>query len=205
MQGGTRNEQHLFLHCKVTEQTWALFTTIAGVYWIMSEPVLWKALASSPKARGEARRGWLAILWRGEARRKRRAFGDLWRWNGERKAPPFWLKIFDLIKLVKIRVFFFNFWKFLKSSTSRLSRSIDWLFSSPPSRRCSLSVPRCRVSAPSLLRLVSLADDPRDSHSLFSGFQVMFSHFFFCSYFFCSSSSFFFFNFGKQQSGLRQC
>lgn len=29
--------KHLFLHCKVTTQVWALFTTIVGILWIMPE------------------------------------------------------------------------------------------------------------------------------------------------------------------------
>lgn len=29
--------KHLFLHSKVTAQVWALFTTIAGIHWIMPE------------------------------------------------------------------------------------------------------------------------------------------------------------------------
>ncbi|WMV56021.1 hypothetical protein MTR67_049406 [Solanum verrucosum] len=29
--------KHLFMHCKVTAQVWALFTSIANEYWTMPE------------------------------------------------------------------------------------------------------------------------------------------------------------------------
>uniref|UniRef100_A0A0V0INB1 Putative ovule protein n=1 Tax=Solanum chacoense TaxID=4108 RepID=A0A0V0INB1_SOLCH len=29
--------KHLFMHCKVTTQVWAIFTSIAGINWIMPE------------------------------------------------------------------------------------------------------------------------------------------------------------------------
>lgn len=37
LQGGTRNQQTPFMHCKVTTQIWAMFTAIAGINWIMPE------------------------------------------------------------------------------------------------------------------------------------------------------------------------